>query len=492
MARSTALVVLALLLPSSAFSLTADYRVHVPTAEATTVLVEARFELESDVIGMLITSSPELVNGTADLVDGLVVMDDDGRPLQSEALGNGDWRLVGGEVGQAVLVQYRVRLEHDQFPWGPGIDEVAYRTAEGLFFTGSALFIFPGFDMADGARVRFDLPVRWKASLPWTRDGDYAAVPSALSLVRNCLFLGTHNEQTVTFGEFNFTMVIGGDLWNQRQLFVDAMEPVLPAARQMFGGMPRENRYLVVFNRGNRSDGGAFAASYSMLIKGTVNESSSVIWGHGIAHEVIHFWNGHTITPASYHEEWLKEGFTDYLTILVRSRSGLDPRERVYRKLENSMRRYLLSKMLLGADGNIREAGKQKHRNRMYVYGGGTLVGFALDVRIRQATGNAKGIEDFMGALYAEFGTADRKYDYEDVVRIAGAVSSEDQSGFLGRYVDGAELLDVTPYVTAIGMQLDTMMDEFYLSVRPDASPEQLTIAGAIFDGTRTSDTGSR
>ena len=96
----------------------------------------------------------------------------------------------------------------------------------------------------------------------------------------------------------------------ERELFVAAMEPVLPASLSAFGGMPRENEYLVVFNRGDRADGGAFASSYSMLLKGHINEASSVIWGHGVAHELIHFWNGHSMVPASMDQEWLKEGFT--------------------------------------------------------------------------------------------------------------------------------------------------------------------------------------
>ncbi len=482
MSRTSLLCTLvALLSPALALAEPAHYRVRVPSIDAASVLVEARFALESDTIAMLITTSPDLENGTADLVRDLLVLDEAGSELQVEGLGLGDWRIKGGEAGRTVQVRYAVRLDHDRYGWGPGIDEVAYRTEEGLFFVGSPLFIVPGLGMAEGARVEFDLPDGWKATHPWDTDDGGAIAPSAMSLLRNCLFLGTHHEETVALGNFEFTLVIGGDLWGQRQLFVDAMSPVLPEARAIFGGMPRESNYVVVFNRGNRNDGGAFEASYSMLINGVVNESSSVIWGHGIAHELIHFWNGHSITPVSYREEWLKEGFTDYLTILVRSRSRLDAPERVYRKLENSMRRYLLSKMLLGIQDSMREEGKDKHRSRMYVYGGGTLIGFALDVRIRQATGNEKGIADFMAALFLEFNVPGKTYDYNDVVRIAGEVSGEDQSEFLNRYVDGVELLDVRPYVAAIGLQLDTMMDEFYLSVRPDATQDELARAEAMF-----------
>jgi predicted metalloprotease with PDZ domain len=259
------------------------------------------------------------------------------------------------------------------------------------------------------------------------------------------------------------------------------MAPVLPAAKSAFGGMPKENDYLVVFNRGSRSDGGAFAASYSMLIKGKVNQSSSVIWGHGVAHEVVHFWNGHSMKPASQDEEWLKEGFTDYFTILVRSRTGLDDPERVYRKVENCMRRYVLAKMMMGSPSTLQEAGHNKHQERMLVYGGGTLMGLALDIRIREATHNDRGIDEFLAAMFEEFGDGERKYILDDVIRIAGEVSGENQSQFFADYVAGHEFLDLAPYLEAVGLQLDTMVDEFYLSVSPETTLEQTAMRVAMF-----------
>ena len=312
-----------------------------------------------------------------------------------------------------------------------------------------------------------------------------ANVADQMGLIRNCLFLGTHLEQTVQLGDFTFTMAIGGPLKEDAALFVETMEPVLPAAVGIFGGMPAESHYLVVLNSSDRSDGGAFTSSYSMLIRGDVNQASSVIWGHGISHELIHFWNGHTLKPTSYREEWFKEGFTDYLTILVRSRSGLEPREQIYRKLENSMRRYLLSKMILGVEESMREAGKEKHRYRMYVYGGGTLVAFALDVRIRQATGNAKGLDDLMATMCEQYAYQGKAYELADIVRVASEVSGEDQSSFFERYVDGMELLDPAPYVEAVGLQLDTFVDEFYVSERVGATAEQRAIGEALFGALR-------
>ena len=42
-----------------------------------------------------------------------------------------------------------------------------------------------------------------------------------------------------------------------------------------------------------------------------------------MSHELLHFWNGLTIVPTDWHEEWFKEGVTDYLTIVTLARNGL-------------------------------------------------------------------------------------------------------------------------------------------------------------------------
>ncbi len=472
-------IALGFLAPTWVWAESAQYTVIVDDPRANTLRVEASFDLESDLVGFQITRSPELANGQADLVRDLQVRRD-GQLLQIDGQGAGDWKVVGASAGERVDVGYEILLEHDKYGWGPGIDEVAYRTDEGLFFTGFSLFAIPGYDMPEGAHIQFQLPDTWQASTPWPNEDGVFVASDSVRLLRNCLFMGSHRTQVVDLDGFRFTMVLGGDLWDRRELFVEAMKPVLPAAKAAFGGMPNETNYLVVFNRGNRADGGAFLASYSMLLKGAVNEASSVIWGHGVAHEVIHFWNGHALTPVSQDEEWLKEGFTDYFTVLVRSRSGLDDTQHVYRKVENCMRRYVISKRVLQSPSTLQEAGHNKHKERMLVYGGGMLVGLALDVRIRQATDNARGIDEFLGAMFAEFGGGER-YTFDDVVRIASSVSGQDQSEFFASFVAGHEFLDLAPYLGAIGMQVDTVVDEFYLSVSPEATEEQEAMRIAMF-----------
>lgn len=479
------ILILCVLLSATTATATATYTVSVPNTNPEMIHVRGAFTLESNLIGMYITRSPQLDDGQAAFVKNLVVRSADGGVIEHKYAGMGDWKLPEGVgAGERVEIEYDIALDHGKYEWGPGIDEVAYKQSDGLFFTGFSLFIFPGMNDRGAVRVRFELPDTWRASTPWTpvsdTNGEFQAA-NMMALGRNCLFIGAHLEETVSIEGFEFLLAIGGDLKAKKQLFVDAMTPLLPAYVEMFGGMPSASRYLVVINHGNRSDGGAFPGSYSMLIKGDVNQASSVVWGHGIAHELLHFWNGHTIKPESVQdEEWFKEGFTDYLTIVALSRSGLDTREVTFRKLENMARRYIVAKLLMESTDSMRAAGAQKHRNRFLVYGGGALIAFALDVRIRLATENRRGLDDVMKKMYEEFSSG-RKYSFADILRVTKAVSGQDQSEFFEKYVDGTEMLDIGPSFREIGLQLTTMMDEFYLSDRDGATRLERARASGIF-----------
>lgn len=488
--RAAGLCLIVIVLSGSTTAEADSYVVTVPSTKSDTVHVSGEITLGTDVIGMYITSSPQLEDGQAELVRNLEITDENGPVLDTSYLGEGDWSVAGSTAGKTVMIDYDIELSHGDYGWGPGIDEVAYRQSDGLFFTGFSLFIVGDGRSEAPYTVRFELPDGWRTSTAWDRiDDETYRTTDMMDLLRNCMFMGEHREETVALGDFEIVLAVGGELKPQTPLFVATMKPLLPAFRKTFGGMPRASRYLVVINPGNRSDGGAFLGSYSMLIKGEADLVTRVVWGHGIAHELLHFWNGITLSPASRQdEEWFKEGFTDYLTIVHLSRAGLDSRENTFRKLENAARRYVVARRLMGQTDSLRAAGADKHRKRGLVYAGGTLTAFSLDVRIRKATDNAKGLEDFMRAMYGEFGVTQKGFSFDDIIRVASAVSGEDQSEFFRSFVEGTDFLDVGPYFETIGLRLTTMMDEFYLSEEVSASPRARAMEESILGSNKPVD----
>lgn len=462
------------------------YKVTVPNAQAKIAKVEASFPLQNKMIVMYVHPYKELKDGQAAFVQNLKVTGENGKPIKYDNKGVGDWKLKTSNTNQTVKLSYEIRLEHDKYRWPIGKEEIAYRTSEGLFFIGQSLFIVPGYKTKSKVRVDFDLPETWNATTPWNNRQTSAKSKNSFeaanlhSALRNCIFLGTHQEEKVEVGSFDFTLVLGKKFQKSKALFINTMRPMINAYIEMFGSSQR-SKYLVVINEDYRTDGGAYSNSYSMVINGAVNKASSVVWAHGMAHEMLHLWNGTTTIVPKGQEEWFKEGFTDYMTVVLMSRKQLISESILYKRIENIQRKYLLAKFMQGVKVSVRKSGDQKQRNRLMVYGGGALVGLCLDIEMRTANNNTKGVYELMRAMYEQFGKTGKRYTMDDIISISSKLAGKDLTPFFEKYVAGKAYLDVAPYLQKVGLQIHGFFEEVFVSKRADATTQEKAILKSIF-----------
>ncbi len=445
--------------------------VTIPSDRAT-IHVEASYALAGDTVSMFgVAGTPELPDGQASFVRNLTIRDSSGAAVEATPLGDGDWRL--GVHDQRISLSYDIAVEHERYDWPAGIEEVLYRTDEGIFFTASALLIVPGDRMEGDSEIELRIPAGWRASTPWTSVGPnrYLA-KSRRELVTNCCIVGTHREEVVRVEGFELRLALGRRYASSAALFRRTLEPMLAAYRQVYGAAPLATTYLIVINEGASGDGGAFTTSYSQFIDGDANEANRVVWGYVMAHELCHFWNGLTLVPAGPEGEWFKEGFTDYVTIACLARTGQIDESLLLRRIENVARRYLIARRFQGSTVSLAEAGREKQRNRSLVYGGGSLVALALDVEIRKATSNRKGLDDLMRLMFERYGKTRTPYTVDDVLRAANDVSGSRHDELFAKYVTGTEYLRPEPYLAEAGLRLDSFVEEMYLSRSADATPK--------------------
>jgi predicted metalloprotease with PDZ domain len=272
---------------------------------------------------------------------------------------------------------------------------------------------------------------------------------------------------------------LGAKFAKHKETFVSLLLPLAKAYQEMFGGT-KFNAYTIIVNEGKITDGGAFRTSFSQTIQGEITEASKVVWGHGIAHEFCHLWNGLAIAPAEQ-MEWFKEGATEYLAIAQSAKAGILHEGNLCKKLENTHRKYLIARMMQGSRESIQEAGKEKAKNRMLVYGGGTLVCFVLDVEIREATQQQKGLPDLMRQMYEEFGKTGKPYTLADLQRLVNQTAGKDLSSFFERFVVGKEFLDVAPYLQKLGLEMHTFMEEIYIARQETPTTQHKTFLKNVF-----------
>jgi len=373
---------------------------------------------------MITHPSEKNPEGEAKFLKNLVVKNQKGQKQDLKYVGEGTWEIQSATTGN-FAIEYDIITEHGTENWDHcgGYDEVAYKTSEGLFFTGYSLFLIPDIpslgDVKD-VTVHFTLPKNWKASTPWiktSKPNDFIVNNDLRFLLNNCVFVGNHYEKEIKIGDFELLFVLGNSMKASENDFIELMKPIIEATTKVFNGSPKK-KYLIVVNESTAmTDGSAFRNSFSQIIKGKVNKNSRTNWGHIMAHETIHLWNGHTLIPKEQ-EEWFKEGFTDYLTNILLTRTKIIDEPTFYKRFENVITKYNFSRDYLQNKLSVRESGINKNQNRYLVYGGGELVALGLDIEIRKATGNQKGLDDLFAGLYDEFAKNNKPYELNDIIAL--------------------------------------------------------------------------
>lgn len=447
-----------------------------------TVKVEARFPLLNDTIFMFMRgSTTQLPEGEAGFIRNLQVKNIKGDLISSRYAGEGNWLLAGVLPGEQVTVQYDLVTTHTDYNWDHvgGSDEAAFSNGDGLFFTGYTLFIVPDVELRD-IRVNFSLPAGWQASTPWERTGEQRfKVESGRYLLNNCFMLGTHREETIRVEGMEMRIAMSNKISYALPLVQQAMKKLIPAYRELFGGIPAPV-YLVAMSEERMTDGSAFRRSFSQIFADSIQESGMATWAYIMAHEIFHLWNGHAILPAGQ-EEWFKEGVTDYMTNVMMRRTGLISDEIMYRKLEHMTRRYWLDRFWQRDTLSIRETGNHKEQLRFGVYGGGAVVGIALDAEMRAATGNEKGMYDLMRNLFREFGKTGKPYSLDDIILLVNHLTGKDLQPFFDRFVTGKEFLDLKPHFKKMGLDCITVIEEVYVSPDKKANDRQKEMYQKIF-----------
>ncbi len=434
--------------------------------DATVATVEANLWLTGDYLSMFsVQSLPDLKDGQAALIENLQVLDAKGKKLKYKDEGQGEWKTDGD---QRVSIRYQVKLTHDNYQWPAGIEEVVYHTDEGLMATGYSLLLASGEKMEGPIEVEVALPNGWQAHTPWQRIGDSNrfAVENRRELLNNALFFGSAAAETFQAGGIDLTLVLGKRFVSAKPLFTELLSKQLHSYQKLFAADPQSKRYLVIVNEG-LDDGGAFTNSFSQLIGEDATAANRVIWGYIMAHELLHFWNGLSMVPVDTREEWLKEGFTDYLTTMTMARNGIDSQEMLFRRLENIPRRYLFARYVQSPEMTVRGAGEEKQKHRQMVYGGGAVTAMALDIELRKASNDKVTLEDLMRSLFSEFHHPNKRYELADVIRHIKTLTGTDMTAFFATAVESKERFDFKPYYSEFGLDLDHFYyDEVY--VRPE------------------------
>lgn len=202
------------------------------------------------------------------------------------------------------------------------------------------------------------------------------------------------------------------------------------------------------------------------------------------AHEFFHI-----VTPLNIHSQlieaydfnfpkmsrhlWLYEGMTEYATIHMPVKQGLETVEDFLKRVEEKMERAAqfdpnLSLTALGEEALSRQ---DQYYN---VYLKGALVGLCLDVRLRDWSDGRYGTQELMRDLSARYGPS-RPFPEAELFDVIAGMTEPGVRDFFRRHVEGAEPLPLSEVFEKTGI----LTKNGRLSVDPDATPKQIALRKA-------------
>ena len=371
------------------------------------------------------------------------------------------WRVATGGA-PAVVVRYRV--------YGR---EMSVRTnfieSDFALLNGAPTFL----TLADEQpprphEVLLKLPPSWQSSmtgLPGPRDGaphHYIAADFD-TLVDSPIVAGNPaiHEFTVQ-GKPHYLVNVGeGSVWDGPRS-ADDTRRMVEAHAAFWGGLPYDK--YVFINMITEGSGGLEHANSTVLMTSrwrTRDRRGYVDWLSLVSHELFHVWNVKRLRPVElgpfeYEREnytralWAVEGLTSYYGDLIAARAGVITQEEYLNELSNMVLELQSTPGRLAQpveeaslDAWIRYYRQDENTPNTTIsyYTKGGVIGFLLDLEIRQATNNARSLDDVMREAYRRFGGA-RGFTSADFRALASEVAGTDLTGWFRRALETTEELD--------------------------------------------------
>jgi predicted metalloprotease with PDZ domain len=448
------------------------YRLTMPEPHTHLFGVEMRMEgVEGPVDLVMPTWTPGsyMVREFARHVLSVRAEDGAGNPLRWTRPDKLTWRVDAPADG-TLRVRYRV-YAHELSVRSSHLD------ASHGYVNGASTFLYAAGRERDPVRLEVEAPEGWKITtgLGKTERPDVFRAADYDELVDCPLEIGTHDvvewEQE---GKTHRYAVWGrGNL--QMDRLVEDTKKIVAAASALFGGLPYDEYTFILHVVPGQYGGLEHRNSTSIVLdrwgfRGPDYERAIVL----VAHEFFHVWNGTRIRPEAlvpydYTREnytrslWVVEGFTTYYTDLLLRRAGVLPPQRYLERTGGAIAQLQLlpGRLEQTLEDASFEAWTKYYRQdentpnaTISYYHKGALVSLLLDLRIREATGNDRSLDDVLRTLWERYGRTGAGYPEGAVQDIVEEVCGDRMEELFETALRTTEELDFDGALAAAGLEL--------------------------------------
>ncbi len=410
-------------------------------------------------------------------VSGFAAADRAGRRLPFEKTTKNTWRVRSG--GSAVTVSY------DVYAFNLFCAD-SYLGDDRGFLLPSGVFMYVDGHLHHPVLLEVEPYKGWKdvvtgldpvAGKPFT-----FAAPDFDILFDSPILMG--NLELLKFDVRGIPHVFAAhpsDMGNvDRPKFIADLGRLVEAAAAVFDDIPYKRYAFLAIGPG----GGGIEHLNSMAVAfngaGLGDPAAYTGWLCFVAHEYFHHYNVKRIRPIAlgpfdYDREnytrmlWVSEGFTVYYEYLVCNRAGLLPRDKALEMLGGTIARYenVPGRLFQSATESSFDTwiqffnrGENSANTTISYYDKGAALGMMLDLEIRNATGNARSLDDVMRFLYRTYYKEKRRGFTDGEFRAACESTAGIPLEEIFEYASTVKPPDYAKALAYAGMTIDTGLRE--------------------------------
>lgn len=444
------------------------YRVTLPRPHSHLVDVEVTFPAGPTVLEALMpvwTPGSYLVREFARHVQDLTATTQEGAPLTARRVDKQTWRVEAG--GQAVTLRYRVYA-----------NELTVRTSHvdgtHAYLNGATVFLYTEATRGLEHHVTVEAPQGWSTFCALGQRGGAFIAPDYDTLVDSPFEVGPHTPLSFTAAGVPHDIVVWGDTPADPERLCADFQRLCEVQARLFGGLPMQ-RYLFLLYLTDKGRGGLEHQASTALLFPRTALSTGRGWEDLLtlaAHEYFHLWvvkrvKPRALVPFDYSKEnytsllWAFEGTTAYYDNLIVRRAGLMSAQRYLTRLGETLTalhstpgrrtQTLLEASLVSWVKHYRPDENSPNSAISY-YLKGEVVSALLDLEIRRATSDVRGLDDVLRLLWRRHG--DGSGVSEDGVEAAASeVAGVDLTPFFDRALRTTEELDYS-VLAHVGLEL--------------------------------------
>jgi predicted metalloprotease with PDZ domain len=203
--------------------------------------------------------------------------------------------------------------------------------------------------------------------------------------------------------------------------------------------------------------------------------------------------------PYDYHAEqytpllWWSEGVTDYYADLTNLRAGLwTPDQFLQNTTSNIDQVEQTPEPWSVEDGSEATWIHETFVNSSQLYyPKGSLIGFLLDLSIRDATDNAHTLDEVMRALYTRYYRQSKGFLTADLLKELRSAGMPDADGFYRRYIDGRDSLPYETIFAKAGIVFNRQVATLpFVGVSTEATPSGGLLVQSVTPGSSAAAAG--